>query len=530
MVKINLTCTLCETEEVELYYCETCSIPKLGNQSSQQKQLLCEPCLGPHVRRCHQVTTSKGQELLICTQHRRLHNQYCKSCDESFCPKCLENHSGHFMGSIDERAAEIRKEVFSMLTTLERNEKPLQAKKEEICALKLKHQIDQKNLKEFVENEIEKLRQLLHSRIAENEAEMESEEKTIEQEIDEVLDLQNKSRTLLSSTNPHLVNKFKDVKLSFEKACNSFEKTMLIKISVKSSNLQVLGGIFDEVGPTVHDKLRSDFETEKLEIVEHALLNGKDGSRFCLIIEDGEINIFSVKVPEGQQPTLEKMGKIHLNFIGPIKSCYSVFSNSHKCSCVVLTHARIAFRIDVTENDNLELNEILFPPFANLISAYTIPENSGEIYWCYWSAEQKVLKLSHEPLFEEKCPSKPSLVSLDIDGHGLCYKGEGGTIFIVDPEKTKVVFILPNSREYESHVILYHGSLVYIGEKQSDCYQSYSTIGHQRMRPRSKTTSNQRNFVDIKIGVDRRVRFFPLLKLQYNQTYYQFNHVVLFLD
>ena len=49
---------------------------------------------------------------------------------KSFCPKCLGKHSKHEMGSLDERAIEIRKEVFSMLTTLERNEKPLREKKE----------------------------------------------------------------------------------------------------------------------------------------------------------------------------------------------------------------------------------------------------------------------------------------------------------------------------------------------------------------------------------------------------------------
>ena len=531
MAKKYLKCTLCETEDVELYHCETCSVSEVETESSSHKQLLCEPCLGSHVRQGHQVTTSKGQELLICTQHRRLHNHYCKSCDESFCSTCLGNHSGHFIESIDERASKVRKEVFSMLTALENNEKTLRARNEKICKLKLPHQTDQNNLKEFVEKHIEILRQKLLSRIDENKERMEREEKAVTQVIDQVLDFQSKSRMLLSSTSPHLVNKFKDVKLSFEKVYMSFEQTMLNKICIKPPDLQFLEDIIDEAGQTIEDKLRSDFQTEKLEVVQHVLLNGKRGSKFCLIIEKGEAIILTVKVAEGREPMLEKMSKMHLNFIGPVKACYSVYSNSHKCSCVIITYTSIAFRIDVTENDNLELNEILFPPFANLISAYTIPENSGEIYWCYWSAEQKVLKLSHEPLFEEKCPSEPSFVSLDIDGHGLCFI-EDEKIFIVDPRQTKVESISPISWKSESHVILYRGSSMYILSKRSIWHQCYEKLGNRNQWRTGILfeSRDQGNSIVVRIRSGGTLWFFPSLKLQYDQNYYQFNHVALFPD
>ncbi|XP_075257940.1 uncharacterized protein LOC142349957 [Convolutriloba macropyga] len=523
------TCSVCGVEEIELYFCETCSVSE--TESSQQKQLLCEPCLGPHVRQGHQVTTSKGQEPLICSKHRRLHNQYCKSCDESFCPKCLGNHSGHFMGSIDERAAEIRKEVFSMLTTLERNEKPLRAKKEEICALKMKHQFDQEKLKKFVENEIKKLRQLLLSRIAKNEAEMDSQEKAVSQEIDQVLELQNESRMLLSATSPHLVNKYKEVKLLFDQACKRFEETVLTQFQVKSSSALVLKDIIDEVGRTIDEKLKSDF-TKKLEVAEHALLNGKHGKKYSLIVENEEANIFSVETRRDQKPWLEKLGKVSLNGVGPIKFFYSVFSELTKCSCVLLTYACTAYRIDVTEQNKVDLNEIKFPTFPNIVCPYTLPSTSKEVHWSYWSDEQKSLKFSHKPLFESKCLSQPSFVSLDTNGSELCFLVEGGNVLVVNPVKTKIETLLSTDHGIKdiSHAILDRQGLLYLWSKQSEvCKLFYDSGDGWRLNCTDSWSNQNTKFRIFKnLGNNFGQEYFPSLRLDYNGKSYLYDCVVLY--
>ena len=524
------TCSVCGVEEIELYFCETCSVSE--TESSQQKQLLCEPCLGPHVRQGHQVTTSKGQEPLICTKHRRLHSEYCKSCDESFCPKCLGNHSKHEMGSLDERAAEIRKEVFSMLTTLERNEKPLRAKKEEICALKMKHQFDQEKLKKFVEHEIKKLRKLLYSRIAENEAQMDSQEKAVSQEIDQVLELQNESRMLLSATSPHLVNKYKEVKLLFDEACKRFEETVLTQFQVKSSSALVLKDIIDEVGRTIDKKLKSDFTKEKVEVVEHALLNGKNGKKYSLIIENEEANIFSVEARRDQEPWLEKLGKVNLQGVGLIKFFYSVFSELNKCSCVLLTYANTAYRIDVTEQNNLDLNEIKFPRFPNIICPYTLPSVKTDVHWSYWSDEQKSLKFSHKPSFESKCLSQPSFVSLDTNGLELCFLVEYGNVLIVDPEQTKIKTFLSTDHGIKdiSHATLDRRGLLYLWSKQSKVCKMFCDSRDGWRLNRTDSWSNQntkfRIFKDLSNYFGQEC--FPSLRLDYNGKSYLYDCVVLY--
>ena len=115
MATSQLEWTSCgETEETELYYVDYHTKPDETNTEggSQLKQLLCDSCIAPHVSKGLNVKTAKGQTPLICDSHKKLHNFYCRSCDCTFCPKCLvAKHANHEIGSIEERASELKKEV-----------------------------------------------------------------------------------------------------------------------------------------------------------------------------------------------------------------------------------------------------------------------------------------------------------------------------------------------------------------------------------------------------------------------------------
>ena len=157
MATANPVCYSCGETESELYYCETCSNLE---ESSNEKEVLCDLCVGPHIGSSHKVLTSKGQEPLICQHHRRLHNQYCLTCDVTFCAKCIKDHTQHKIGIMEERVIEIKKEVFEMMSKLESVEKPLRAKEESVSVVRTTHQTEQVKLTELFENEIEKARQV----------------------------------------------------------------------------------------------------------------------------------------------------------------------------------------------------------------------------------------------------------------------------------------------------------------------------------------------------------------------------------
>ena len=124
---VALKCSSCDDVEAELYYCDTCDQSKEFSNENQ-RELFCDSCLSPHVKKCHEVRTTKGQVPLVCSDHRKLHSSYCKTCDTTFCPNCIRGHRSHEMGILDERAMEIKK-VFEMLTRLELSEKPMKTKR-----------------------------------------------------------------------------------------------------------------------------------------------------------------------------------------------------------------------------------------------------------------------------------------------------------------------------------------------------------------------------------------------------------------
>ena len=83
-----------------------------------------------------------------------LHSLYCKTCDVTFCSKCTSDHSKHELGSSAQRACEIRKELFEILTESEKNEKPLRVKKESVIEQKVRHSSEQDKLKDTFIKEV----------------------------------------------------------------------------------------------------------------------------------------------------------------------------------------------------------------------------------------------------------------------------------------------------------------------------------------------------------------------------------------
>ena len=206
MATATVVCSSCDDSEVELYYCKSCSesAELESTEQSTNERELCEICLGAHVRKGHQVRNLKDQEPLVCAQHRCLHKHYCKTCDVTFCGNCLGNHSEHKLGSIDERAIEVKKEVFEMLTKLELVEKPLGEKKKAVGDIKKFHESDQKKLKELLDREIKELNEIGLNRIEENLKFFAKKDNEVGDVIENVSKLQRRSRELLILTSSHL--------------------------------------------------------------------------------------------------------------------------------------------------------------------------------------------------------------------------------------------------------------------------------------------------------------------------------------
>ena len=75
-----------------LYRCQTCHREQ---DEASGFEYFCENCLVSHIRKGHSVIDCKGDKPLICSEHSLICLEYCKTCDVTFCYKCLGSHSKH---------------------------------------------------------------------------------------------------------------------------------------------------------------------------------------------------------------------------------------------------------------------------------------------------------------------------------------------------------------------------------------------------------------------------------------------------
>ncbi|XP_075264822.1 uncharacterized protein LOC142356973 [Convolutriloba macropyga] len=137
----NHKCDQCNNETTELFHCETCNRSREDNPS--EKELLCDVCVGPHLQRGHLILDRKGYGPLVCPEHKLLQQEYCRTCDLTFCSKCTRKHSKHEFDTLEKRGSELRGQVFEMITELELGEKPLRLKKEEMSDVIESHKKEQ---------------------------------------------------------------------------------------------------------------------------------------------------------------------------------------------------------------------------------------------------------------------------------------------------------------------------------------------------------------------------------------------------
>ncbi|XP_075260863.1 uncharacterized protein LOC142352262 [Convolutriloba macropyga] len=454
MASVTLVCSSCGDAEIELYYCETCSSEVVEGSNSNEQELLCEACLTHHIKRGHQVRNSKGQEPLVCSQHRRLHGEYCRTCDVTICPKCLGEHSEHKMGSIDERAIEIKKEVFEMLTTLEMDEKPLRAKKESLIELQKSHESEQKELREVVENQIEELRQKALKRLDDNLQLLENEKEKNTQIIESVLKLQQESRDLLSATSPHLIKDFKKAKENYESAKEACSKALVTDYYAKSTELAEITNMVDDFGNEFVKKLesvlrkRKSWKAKKLESekvgkrfgskisgsVERFVITASPMNTFLFTVSEGLINVGKLTVsgvPE--KVDIHRVG--HVEFGGYIQSYYEVHDESTLCSVVLLGYHGCAYRMDVRKDSSCDLSEISPPSYEHILCPYTMSNSSQMIHWCYWDENHNLLKFSHNVSFIINCESLPTWKRKMRSGCDLCFVLQENKLLVVDPNR-----------------------------------------------------------------------------------------------
>ena len=520
-----LTCTSCGESEIELYCCETCD--QIGECSNDvTKELLRESCISSHVKKGHDVRTSKGQVPLVCGDHKKLHNLYCKSCDVSFCPKCLGNHSKHEMGSIDERAIEIKKEVFEMLTTLELDEKPLRAKKEAISEAKSCHEIEQMHLKDLFETKLEELRRIGLKRIDENLGYVEVEQKEITDQIEDLLKLQRRSRDSLAMTSPHLVNDFKGLSSEYKEVCEYREKTLAMVCQVKSCDFSDVTELIDQIGNEVDRKLKTAVTKIDNRWLKRFPVIGFSWPNFIFTVEDRIMKIERLEVDGSNSLHLTDVGEIE--FSHDVKSYCSIYDGNYLCSCIIFTSSGTVFRADISYSNVCLKTKIEVPAFPNLVCPFGY---NGQVHWCYLLEDRKVLKFRHNSNLEIQCNSTPRMRSRELGGYRIVLTTENNEILIVDPYDftNELIPRTKHNAEAIDHVTIV-GNWLFIWDVEMKSVTGMRKQNNQWSTQETRRWNDPTQMILFKNSQLSPFRFLPALKCSSGEELFDYHCIALYLN
>ena len=432
----SLTCFSCDDGSVNLYSCESCAIDSDECSNDIQKELLCDFCVAPHVKKGHDVRTIKGQLPMICDTHKVLHTLYCKTCGVSYCSKCSKGHSKHELGDIEERATELKKEVFEILTELELVEKPLRGKKKSIIEQKVCHESEQQQLKEQFFKEIDDLKNAGVKLIEKNCGLFSDKEATIVGTIDEAVDLQQKARNVLSLDNSMLINEFKelqDLSLMFRKvskdviaeehACNSCSVAQLVndfadfkmKLMTKmvSNVTSTKCEQFGEMGEGQQSINLGRLDVEEFSFGQRCVI-AFDSNNWTtkealfthrLLIGKGELRIDQVELNRFEKIECTK----ELACLPFDKKVEAVYFDDMMSNVFVRTAEGLIIHVNKKEGSDSYVIQKEFPIAVNgLICPYVYHK---QIHQCYWSSADRKVRFSHDKEAVFSCSVYPTLIS-----------------------------------------------------------------------------------------------------------------------
>ena len=486
----TLKCSSCNEPGNTLYSCETCQEeinclpePESSQYSSKKRrktnhsskhERFCDGCIILHIKKDHEVKNWKGETPVICSVHKNLHSEFCRTCDVTFCLKCLGDHREHQLGSVEEREKELRKEIFEILTESEMSEKPLQSKLKSSADVS-----DRDRLVEVVTTETQELQDALIGLIDKNFKNLEQKGDKL---VGQVGSLQSEARNLLSLEGCELIRDFRLLKsrsldctkksqdamsdnLSCGDRCDIAEVVKDLKTIKKRAIEMMLERLFvcESVGSTACASNRAETQSSIAKAQRHSVqrfssrkYSGSWSFSSCqLITEGGALLIQELKsiaennIEFGRQlacrPFRKKVKNVFFD-----QEMLNIFIQSDDDSVdALMQHTGYeAQKLNVRTK-----NEFICFYIAN-----------KEIHECYWNTKKKNIALTHSNKSFE-CESMPKLISSAIHPF-VCLLTDENEVVAYDVTRDDFIFIpfIIHRCESVDYVTTFNG-----GSQQNSC-------------------------------------------------------------
>ena len=527
-------CDHCKKDYTELYHCETCN--RNGEEFPQGKELLCQICIAQHLVIDHAIIDNKGHKPLACNEHKMLERNYCRTCDVTFCWECMSKHSEHKFEPLEKRGSELRGKIFEMLTELELKEKPSRSKKEEISETIMKHKQSQKQLREIVDSEIEKLRKKCYKVIEDNTQILTANLEDVSRIIDETVNLQKRLRDLLASSNDHLLRQFIGTEKDVIQNRDQQDKVIQRKETfIESCQLDVVAKKFLDFGRCIYEDLKSAEKERTVLCNKKVSKLGNGAITNCFIVKsdrqlykistcDDVLSIEKIEVSENECVSIGTKQSIEFNET-------IIMHHVGEYSCIFLmTENKKLYYLILGKKSGLK-SSIPFPYFTHILLPYESSRSYHKIdtiHWSYWDEENKLIRFSHKDTFTIKCDTLPRVTN----SHQWNYF----TVYFITDENNVIVANVRNSRHWVipfnstahiSHVtqsgvgirnrIVFiwccEDESVFISEKKDEEEEFTTPVRYQW----NKTSM----FTQIRVS-DRQFRLLPRLQMPSGETYNAF--------
>ena len=412
----TLKCSSCDLPEDTLYSCETCEEliggspePESSLKPSKKRRKtedlskskgLCDSCILQHIRKDHEVKNLKGQTPVICSVHKNLHSEFCRTGDVTFCLKCLGDHRDHQLGSVEEREKELRKEIFEILTESEMSEKPLQSK--------LKSSVQnsgQEVLEEFIKKESEDLRTAF---IAVVSKKYKCDQQKGDRLVEQVGSLQSEARNLLSLDGCQLKYHFQQLKSRSLECTHKADSVMSDNLCEKCDIAEIGKSIL-----TIKNSVIQTLESNLIGVRSDdavAIESTSSGGRLSST-QPGSVTIerYSSKVrPNAWPPSCYRLvvsgGAVLSHEVQSLNQS-SELGKQLRCRVYRKKVRSVSFDLSMTNifiisddgsvdsiAGNYDTQKLDIQIEKELLCVYIFNQ---EIHQCYWNSKKKTISLTH---------------------------------------------------------------------------------------------------------------------------------------
>ena len=417
---------------------------------------LCESCIVPHIRKHAQdVTDSKGNKPLVCTEHKILRLQYCRTCDLAFCSQCVSYHSKHEFQTLAEKDKELKKVIHEILTDLETvKEKPLRMKKEEISKTMEEKRQEIENLKQFVYTKMNQTMFKFNEILDRKLERVIAEENDLNNDVVGLGNMQAKCRTLLSMSTASLIEKLPEIRLEVETLNKAYQCSMAKEVKLNIVDVNSLEYLMKES----EIKLMKAVEEERIKEEPSVFLAPSSSAGNALANKLAEPSVFLApttndgmvlahevqKDPHGSL----KIATLEIDFYGTMyQTSYSYtlpVSPNLIVEKVFPMRSDLLIKFDTGLLILFDISQKTFKVFeqpAIISLLWPCCNDSNTIEWSYWDEERKKIKFTNDDRCEIGCEQKPFIrMSCSEEGR-LCFVDAKQEIINVDTDRMKKIYV-----------------------------------------------------------------------------------------